>query len=283
MSLNHAVIVLSFLGVLDPIGCQPSHKSSSTSATTPPLPSVAVVKPNVDSNSAEAQIAVLRKELAAMRSDIRALRTGMNKVLVAIGEDPSTSAKKAAMPVSNKKYDIAVGSSPVLGPANAPVTIVEFIDFQCPYCVKEYPKIKEVTQQYPDKVKVVFKNYPLEFHKQAKPAHAAAELARLQGGSEQFWKMHDMITASPTKLDIPTLRGYAQSLNMDMAKFNEVMADPNKMNVLLSVDLAEAKKCDVHGTPTVFINGFQLADRSIEGYKSRINNILTGQKQRLGN
>ena len=71
-------------------------------------------------------------------------------------------------------------------------------------------------------------------------------------------------------------------MNLDLAKFDEVMADDTKITDLLREDLAEAKKCDVRGTPTVFINGLRLADRSIEGYKSRINNILALHKQPLG-
>jgi protein-disulfide isomerase len=219
----------------------------------------------------------MAKELSAMRNDIRALRSDMNKLLDAMGIEHTDKASVAATPAASaKKYDIAIGSSPVLGPAGAPVTIVEFIDFQCPYCVKEHPKIKQIEDEYPDKVKVVFKHYPLDFHKQAKPAHAAAELAKLQGGPNQFWKMYALIMAAPTKLDIDTLRKYTRSLNLDTAKFDEAIADPNKINDLLRADLAEAKKCDVHGTPTVFVNGLQLSDRSIEGYKTRINNILAG-------
>ena len=108
-------------------------------------------------------------------------------------------------------------------------------------------------------------------------AHAAAELAKLQGDEKLFWKMHDMIMASPNKLDVNSLRGYAQSMNLDMVTFDEVMADPNKINDLLSDDLAEAKKCNVHSTPTVLINGVKLADRTVNGYKTRINSLIAGK------
>ena len=151
---------------------------------------------------------------------------------------------------------------------------MEFGDFQCPYCVKEYPKIKQILKQYPDQVRYVFKHYPLSFHKKAPPAHAAAELARREKGPQAFWKMHDLIMANPKKLEIADLRGYAQSLNLDLQQFDTVMADPEKINELLKADLAEAKKCKVRATPTVLINGLKMTNRTLAGYQSRINQIL---------
>jgi protein-disulfide isomerase len=220
-------------------------------------------------------------EISAMRKEIAALRGEMKTLLTEMGIDSSETTSNAASQQPQKKYDIAVGSSPTLGPANAPVSIVEFIDLQCPYCVQEYPKIKEMLQEYPDKIRVVFKHDPLEFHRLAKPAHAAAKLAQLQNGPEAFWKMYEMIMAAPNRLDIGTLRGYAQALNLDLVKFDAVMGDKRQIDGLLTADLAEAAKYDVRGTPTIFINGVQLADRSIGGYKNRIDSVLaeTGFKK----
>ena len=90
-----------------------------------------------------------------------------------------------------------------MGSKEAAVTIVEFGDFQCPYCVKENPKIQEILKQYRDRVRFVFKHYPLRFHKKAPPAHAAAELARREKGSKAFWKMHDLIMANPKNWKSP--------------------------------------------------------------------------------
>ena len=230
---------------------------------------------HVERDPRDEEIRILKNELSAIRKDVQVIRRDIAKVLAAISNDKPVPKKK---PVDTTVYDIAVGSSPILGAKDAPVTITVFADFQCPYSVREYPKLKEVAQKYPDKVKVIFKHFPLHFHKKARPAHAAAELAKTQGGSELFWKMHDMIIAEPKKLDISDFRQYAQTLNMDLAQFDDTMADGAKIDLLLKSDLTEAKKCKVRGTPSVFINGLKLADRSIAGYSSRIDSILKNPK-----
>jgi len=83
--------------------------------------------------------------------------------------------------------------------------------------------------------------------------------------------------ANPQKLEIADLRGYAQSLNMDLEKFDAVMADPEKINELLKTDLAEARKCKVRATPTVLINGLKMTNRTLAGYQARIHQILKNE------
>ena len=94
------------------------------------------------------------------------------------------------------------------------------------------------------------------------------------GGPELFWKMHDRILASPKALGIKDLRGYAEALKLDLARFDAVMADPKKIDRLLKLDLDEAAKCKVNATPTIMINGLKLSGRSIESYKARIDGLL---------
>lgn len=229
------------------------------------------------------EIRMLRTELSDVMKELQLLRSDMKKVLAALGNAaPGCACAGAAAPsevqprpVDTNVYDVNIGSSPVLGKADAPVTITEWADFQCPFCAREYPKLKEILAAYPDKVRIVFKHRPLAFHKQAKPAHAAAQLAMEQGGSELFWKMHDRIIASPKALEVKDLRGYAEALNLDLARFDAVMADPKKIDQFLKLDLDEAAKCKVNATPTVMINGLKLSgDRSIESYKARIDGLL---------
>jgi protein-disulfide isomerase len=188
--------------------------------------------------------------------------------------------KSAPHPADKRIYNINLESSASLGPQDAPVSIVEFGDFQCPYCVREFPKIQQIFQEYPKEVRFVLKHYPLGFHKKAPPAHAAAELARREQGPKAFWKMHDLILAQPKKLDTTDLRNYAQSLDLDLQQFDALMADQSKFNELLNADREEAKKCNVRGTPTVFINGVKLASRFLEGYKTRINQILNNEVEK---
>jgi len=251
---------------------------------------------NVERSKDEEELRVLRSNLTAIRKDLHILRSDMSKVLAELKSLKGSGTKNAAAsPCGNGKkqqaakakpkpkadttvYDIAIGDSPVLGPKDASVTIVEFADFQCPYCIREFPKIRKVLDEYKDKVRFVFKHHPLSFHKKAKPVHAAAELARLQGGAEMFWKMHDMIMAEPKKLEIADMRGHAEKLGLDLTRFDEVMADAKKIDELLSTDIAESKKCKVRGTPTVFVNGMKMTDRSIDGYKARIDGILKGTR-----
>jgi protein-disulfide isomerase len=92
--------------------------------------------------------------------------------------------------------------------------------------------------------------------------------------------MHDMIMANPKRLEITDLRGYTGSLGLNLAKFDEVMADEKKIDELLKADMSESRKCNVRGTPTVLINGLRLSGRNIEDYKARIDQIIAKDKQK---
>ncbi|MHC4154973.1 MAG: thioredoxin domain-containing protein [Planctomycetota bacterium] len=229
-------------------------------------------------NATEEQIWILRTELSALREDVRGLRRDLDGLARTV-RSAKAAPRQEQKPPATAACDVAVASSPVLGPNDAPVTIVEFVDFQCPYCIREWPKVKRILKEYPGRVRVVFKHFPLRFHTKARPAHAAAELAHRQGGAELFWKMHDMIIAQPKKLDIADLRQHASALNMKLTTFDQVMADANKITELLSADLAEARKCGVRGTPTVLINGVKLTNRTYSNYRSRVEQILTARKE----
>lgn len=175
-------------------------------------------------------------------------------------------------------YYIAIEGSPVRGAEDARVTIVEFVDFQCPYCASELPKLKQILDEYPADVRVVFKHFPLSFHKQAKPAHAAAELAYREKGNEGFWQIHDAILSNQNELGTASLREHAESIGLDLTQFDEVVGNTAKMEELIAGYKEEARNCNVRGTPTVFINGVNLADRSVEGYRARIRSILAENK-----
>jgi protein-disulfide isomerase len=117
------------------------------------------------------------------------------------------------------------------------------------------------------------KHFPLSFHKQAKPVHAATALA-YQKSNDAFWQMYDKIVANPKKLDTATLRGYAEELGLDLAKFDAVMGDEKQQDALIASDMAEARKVKVRGTPTVLINGLKLSPRNMPDYKTRIDKLL---------
>jgi protein-disulfide isomerase len=226
----------------------------------------------------------LQDEIASLKGEVQKVQADQAKILKKLDTLEGRQAQRPPQqrqqrPVDTTVYDIEVGSSPTLGPENAKVTIVEFVCLQCPYCVREYPKLQQVLKDYPNDVRVVFKHFPLRFHKKAKPAHAACALAGQLGGNEMFWKVHDLIMANPKKLDVPDLRKHFETAGLDLNKFDEVMADEAKIDALVMVDQPVAKKCGVRGTPSVYINGLKLADRKPEGYKARIDEVLKGKKQ----
>jgi protein-disulfide isomerase len=170
------------------------------------------------------------------------------------GEGPRLPARVAdapQVPDPSKRYDVAVGDAPVRGPADAKVTIVEFSDFQCPFCNRVEPTLAKIRATYPKDVRVVFKNLPLRIHPDAPAAHAAAEAARRQG---KFWEMHDKIFGNQRDLSPATLRGYAQQLGLDMARYDRDVASQSVKD-RIAADAKQADKLGVSGTPAFFING----------------------------
>mgnify|MGYP006284463801 CR=1 FL=1 len=230
------------------------------------------------------QLDQIRTEIAALRTNVNAMNKKVEKVLKEVEtkkpKDPFRRKKQKADKKKRKpvKCNVDVKGAPFKGPQSAPVTIVEFFDVQCPYCSREYPKLKKVMDMYPDKIKLVLKHYPLSFHKDAWPAHAAMIMAYQKKGNPGFWKMHDMIVENSGELGIDVLKGYAEQLDLDMEWFNEVIDDRSRIKQLLSSELKDAGRCNVRGTPSVFINGVKLRRRSIENYKKRIDEILEAHK-----
>lgn len=226
----------------------------------------------VERDPTEEELRRLNSEVARMRSELRAMQKDVTAIMEKLDVKAGTAKKKKA--VDKTVYKVDIGSSPIKGDMNAPVTIVEFTDFQCPYCIKEIPKLTQIMSEFPGKVKLVYKHHPLAFHKEAKPAHAAAELAKLQGGNEMFWKMHDMIAAEPKHLHVEDLRGYAEKLEMNLELFDDVMADSKQIDELLKTDMDDAKKYKVTKTPTIMINGLKMTGRNLSNYRARIQEEL---------
>ncbi|MGC4001005.1 MAG: thioredoxin domain-containing protein [Anaeromyxobacter sp.] len=141
---------------------------------------------------------------------------------------------------------------PIKGNPKAPVTLVVFSDFQCPYCSRVEPTLTEVARTYGDKVRFVWKHQPLStMHPQAVPAALAAEAARKQG---KFWEMHDLLFSDQRALGADLYPQYAKQLKLDLAKFNAAVADP-ALRARIQEDSEQGTKLGAGGTPTVFING----------------------------
>lgn len=167
-------------------------------------------------------------------------------------------------------YDLPVNNSATKGPDDAPVTVVLFDDFQCPYCARLVPTIEQVMQAYPQQVRVVFKHFPLSMHKFAKQAAVASIAARNQG---KFWPLHDQLFANYNKLNDEKIRELAQAVGLDMQRFDQDIQDP-ALHQEVDADMQLGSRSGVRGTPAVYINGAQLSDRSLQGFRKAIDAAL---------
>lgn len=158
---------------------------------------------------------------------------------------------RPSRPDPAREYEVELGAAPTKGPANAPVTIVEFSDFQCPFCKRVTPTLAQIEETYGDKVRIAFKHMPLSIHPQAPQAHAAAEAAARQG---KFWEMHDKIFENQRDLSVATLEAHAQAIGLDMDQYRKDVADP-EVKKRLDEDMRQASELNVTGTPSFFING----------------------------
>jgi len=144
-------------------------------------------------------------------------------------------------------------TGPSRGPASAPVTIVEFSDFQCPYCGREYPVVERLMKEYDGKVRLVFRHFPLDFHPFAQKAAEAGACAADQGGNK-FWKLHDRMFTNQQKLAVEDLKGYAKELGLDSARFDKCL-DGGEKRALVEADGKAGQEAGVSGTPAFFVNG----------------------------
>jgi protein-disulfide isomerase len=164
----------------------------------------------------------------------------------------------------------AVG--PSAGPENAPVTIVEFSDFQCPFCSKVEPTIKRVMAEYAGKVRLVFRDYPLPFHEHAQKASEASHCAEAQA---KYWPMHDALFANQEKLDVDGLKKLAAGVaGMDQAKFDKCL-DSGQMADAVANNTKAGEAAGITGTPRFFVNGRPLdGAQPYEEFKAAIDRAL---------
>ncbi len=196
----------------------------------------------------------------------------------ALAERPVAGARgrgerrgRPARPAAGQEYDVSVGEAPVLGNPNAPVTIVEFSDFQCPFCKRADPTLRKIREEYGDRVRIAFKHMPLSIHPQAPAAHAAAEAAHRQG---RFWEMHDKIFENQRDLKPATFERYARELGLDVERFKRD-ASSKEVQARIDEDLRQAQQLSVTGTPSFFINGrFLSGAQPFVNFKALIDSEL---------
>jgi protein-disulfide isomerase len=154
------------------------------------------------------------------------------------------------------------------------VTIVEFSDFQCGFCLRVNPTLAQLLERYAGKVRLVFKHSPIEGHTAAPLAHRASYAAHQQG---RFWEMHDRIFANQRAMDREALLAHAAALGLDRAKFVADLDGPQSKAVL-ERDQAEAAKAGVDGTPTFFIDGVPLVGaQPLEAFAAAIDKALAAK------
>src|SRR5947209_14241364 len=154
---------------------------------------------------------------------------------------------------------VPLGDGPTWGSPAAPVTIVEFADFECPVCKESLPVLQEVRSLYPEQVRIVYRNFPLASHPQARPAAEAAHCAHEQG---QFWAYHDALFAKAPDLQASDYVRLAERLKLNAADFAACLSS-DRPKVAVAKDLADAQALGLSGTPTFFING-----RYLSGYQT---------------
>ncbi len=224
----------------------------------------------------------------AQKSDVEAVQATQKEILAKlekIDKDQTALLAKVTGPAAaaarpqvdpNKVYEIPVGDSAIRGPKDAPVTITMFSDFQCPFCQQAYPMVDEVLKAYPKDVRFMMKQFPLrQIHPNAEPAAEAAIAAEKQG---KFWEMHDELYKAGRNLSPETIKGIAEKIGLDMKKFD---ADRNSPEVKKQIDdeLALGQKVDVRGTPSLFINGKVVQNRSVDGMKAQVDEALKASKK----
>ena len=169
-------------------------------------------------------------------------------------------------------FEVATAGRPEKGGgAKAPVTIIEFSDYQCPFCQRAEDVVDQVMHAYGNKVRLVFRDFPLPIHPQARPAAEAASCANAQG---KFWEYHAKLFANQSALGEEQLKEYAKDVGLDPAKFEDCLTQ-KPFSAAIDKDLSEAAKLGINGTPAFFINGRLLSGaQPFEKFKEVIDEEL---------
>jgi len=182
---------------------------------------------------------------------VASLKAGKNEQEALADAEASRFAHAPEHKLLEDPIEIPTAGAPETGPDNAPITLVEFSDFQCPYCTLATPQLQLVLKTYPTQVRLFFKQFPLDMHSQAAGAAAAAVAAQKQG---KFWEMHDALFASHNDLSRPTILALASALGLDVKRFQADLDSP-EVRKAVAHDQEDGFNIGVMSTPTLFIDG----------------------------
>jgi len=213
-----------------------------------------------------------RRSLIFARTVVDAIREGKDEasVLKVLQAKTAAFVEPRLPDDAGVVYTIDVINAPVRGPKTAPVRIVEFSDFQCPFCAELQKTLDQVLKAFPKEVQLVYKQYPLNIHVFARQAAAASLVAHAQG---KFWELHDRMFQNFSAISDETIRQWAKEVGLNMTEFDKVLQS-GRMEAAIQKDMADGASAKVLGTPTVFINGKRIHDRSFEGFKKVIQEEL---------
>ena len=219
------------------------------------------------------------KILKEILKEIEQLKKGQDKMSkeLATLKTAQPSQNKAAGAAKGAKKNVPIGNSIVLGKADAPVTIVKWTDFQWPYCAKSVSLVDDILEKYPNDVKVVVKNFPLSFHKQARKAAKYALAADRQG---KYKEMYHMIMENFRKLkaneDLPL--DYAMELGLDVNKLKQDAADPYFEELIKKESLELAQNFERKSVPKFLVAGQEPSSRSVDAWSTIIDAELKNKK-----
>ncbi len=224
----------------------------------------------------------VEKDLSNMDKRLATMETQSHEAVRALKNFQAPSPKVAQQPSAvlsedySKIHTIDIAHSPIRGNPRAPVTVVEFLDFQCPFCQRFHPPVQQALKAYPQEVNYVLKNFPLSFHPQARPAAKAAFAAGEQG---KYWEMTDLLLQNAANLSEEKFKELAQQLKLNVNKFLKDYKEKDaKWEELINKDISLGGQVDVRGTPTFYINGRKTSARDFNAFKTEIDKILNEKK-----
>lgn len=209
-----------------------------------------------------------RRCLIFARTIVDAIREGKEEAeVVQILVDKSESFLQVRLPDdAGVVYDIDTSFNPVRGIDDAPISIVEFSDFQCPFCAEMQETLERILEAFPKDVRLVFKQHPLNIHQYGREAARASLAAFSQG---KFWQMHDKLFQNFNAINPENISRWAREIGLDTTEFEEAIRT-GRYEGTIQKDLADAAAAKVMGTPTLFINGKRVRDRTFESLKKMI-------------
>ncbi len=268
---NNVIVILLvvLIGVLSGVGLLFGIGNAVQVATYPLVEKLSEVA--AGQKSIETKLNVLDAKLTSLNAQV-------SSRLAANGGAQPQQPQRPQPPAEdyNKVYPIPVGNSIIVGKKDAPVTIQEFTDLQCPFCARFHPVINEALKAYPDKVNLLIKNFPLPFHPNAKPAAKLTLAAAEQG---KYYEMVEILLENGADVTEAKVKEYAQKLGLNYDKLLAAgKANDAKYEQQIADDMALANQVEVRGTPTFFINGKKTMARDLAGFKAEIDKILAAKK-----